>query len=132
MTTMLKAKHILGSSSSSCVCFCVPHRLKRPCSNFPLFSRQPIEATLSKSSTTHFLASQCRRGFFFNAFQMSYIHSGSTPDGASHPPPSKSTAIHSTVTASSSILFSCSLFPAVSLGLFLWSWMLVFTSFVLV
>ncbi|KAL8459824.1 hypothetical protein ACS0TY_031658 [Phlomoides rotata] len=86
---MLKAKQILGSSSSSaCGCFCVPHRLRKPCSNFPLFARRPIEATLSKSSKPHFLASQCRRGFFFNALHMSYIHSGSPPDGVSRPSPS--------------------------------------------
>lgn len=98
---MLKAIHILGSSSSSGY-FSLPHRLKKPYSKFPLISRKPIEATVSKSSKDHFLAFQFRKGCFFRAFQMSHTHSESTPDGSS-PPPSSSTsiAIQSTVSISS-------------------------------
>ncbi|KAI3446419.1 hypothetical protein Pfo_003084 [Paulownia fortunei] len=77
---MLKAIQILGSSSG---CFSLPHRLKKPRSNFSLISIKPIEATVSKSSKIHPLAFQFRKGCSFRAFQMSHTHSESNPDGGS-------------------------------------------------
>ncbi|KAK6126853.1 hypothetical protein DH2020_039414 [Rehmannia glutinosa] len=92
---MLKAIQILGSSSSS-GCFSLPHRLKKPYSNFSLISRKPTEPTILKSSKTHPLAFQFRKISSFRALQMSHTHSESTPDGVS-PSSSSSIAIQSTV-----------------------------------
>ncbi|XP_041996711.1 nudix hydrolase 23, chloroplastic-like [Salvia splendens] len=93
---MMKTIQILGSSSSSSGCFSLPHRLKRPHSNFNLISRNPILAAVLKSPKSHFCAFQIRKGRFFRAFQMSQTHSESTPDGGSSPPSSStSTAVHS-------------------------------------
>ncbi|GFP79819.1 nudix hydrolase 23 chloroplastic [Phtheirospermum japonicum] len=75
---MLKAIQI-GSSSG---CFSLPHRLKKPYSNFSLISRKPIEATILRNSETHPLSFQVRKiTSSFRAFQMPHTHSESTPDG---------------------------------------------------
>ncbi|XP_057768746.1 nudix hydrolase 23, chloroplastic isoform X2 [Salvia miltiorrhiza] len=93
---MLKTIQILGSSSSSSGYFSLPHRLKKPYSNFHSISRNSILAAVSKSPKSHFCAFQFRKGCTFRAFQMSHTHSESTPDGGPSPPSSStSTAIYS-------------------------------------
>ena len=107
---MMKTIQILGSSSSSSGCFSLPHRLKKPHSNFNLISRNPILAAVLKSPKSHFCAFQIRKGRFFRAFQMSQTHSESTPDGGPSPPSSStSTAVHSAVSFhfSNSLTLNC-------------------------